>query len=78
MNYCLDSSCLYANHRQDIYIDKDVFVEKYYLSIVEARYKISNAMCRVLCAINEFKGEIVSREFLLASGWVWAIKVTIM
>jgi DNA-binding winged helix-turn-helix (wHTH) protein len=69
MNSCPDGSDLYANHRQAIYIDKDVFVEKYYLSIAGARYKISNPMCKVLCAINEYKGKVVSREFLLASGW---------
>jgi DNA-binding winged helix-turn-helix (wHTH) protein len=69
MNSCPDSSDLYANNRQVIYIDEDVFVGKYYLSIAGVRYKISNAMCRVLCAINEYKGEVVSRKFLLAIGW---------
>jgi DNA-binding winged helix-turn-helix (wHTH) protein len=69
MNSCPDSSDLYANHPQVIYIDKGVFVGKYYLSIAGARYKISKAMCRVLCAINEYKGEVVSRDFLLVSGW---------
>jgi DNA-binding winged helix-turn-helix (wHTH) protein len=68
MNSCLDSSNLYENHRQAIYIDKDVFLEKYYLPIERVRYKISNPMCKVLCAINEYKEEVVSREFLLASG----------
>lgn len=69
MNCYPDSFDLYVNHRQAIYIDKDVYLEKYYLSIAGARYKISNPMCKVLCAINEYKGEVVSREFLLASGW---------
>jgi hypothetical protein len=68
-NSCPDGCNLYATYRHAIYIDKDVFVERYYLSIAGVRYKISNAICRVICALNEYKGEVLSRDFLLAIGW---------
>jgi DNA-binding winged helix-turn-helix (wHTH) protein len=52
-----------------IYIDADVFIERYLLSIKGMRYRISNPMFRVLCAFYEQKGRVVSRKFLLAYAW---------
>jgi DNA-binding winged helix-turn-helix (wHTH) protein len=52
-----------------IYFDNNVFVTRYVLSVAENTHRISNPMFRVLCAFHEYKGEVVSREFLLAYGW---------
>jgi DNA-binding response OmpR family regulator len=52
-----------------IYFDTNVFVTRYVLSVAETTHRISNPMFRVLCALNEYVGEVVSREFLLAYGW---------
>ena len=52
-----------------IYLDTNVFINRYVLSVAETTYRISNPMFRVLCAFHEHEGKVVSRKFLLAYGW---------
>ena len=52
-----------------IYLDTNVFISRYALSVAETTYRISNPMFRVLCAFHEHEGKVVSRKFLLAYGW---------
>lgn len=52
-----------------IYLDTNVFIKRYVLSIAQTTFRISNPMFRVLCAFHEYKGEVISRKFLLAYGW---------
>lgn len=54
---------------QAIYLDTNVFIKRYVLSVAKTPYRISNPMFRILCAFHQFEGKVVSRKFLLAYGW---------
>jgi DNA-binding response OmpR family regulator len=75
-NYQISASALFSAQcatcpkRFDAsYLDTNVFIKRYVLSVVETTYRISNPMFRVLCAFHEHEGKVVSKKFLLAYGW---------
>jgi hypothetical protein len=68
-NCCSAYCILCPKQLHPIYIDTDVFIERYVISIRGSKYRISNPTFRILCAFNEHKGETLSRAFLLAYGW---------
>jgi len=69
INVCEMQCVMCPKQREAIYLDTGVFIKRYLLSITGVKHRISNPMFRVLCAFNENKGRVVSREFLLAYAW---------
>jgi DNA-binding winged helix-turn-helix (wHTH) protein len=76
MHVCHLQCVVCPKQLRPIYLDTDVFIERYLLSSAGTRHRISNPMFRVLCAFYEHKAEVVSRKFLLAYGWGVHNKVT--
>jgi DNA-binding winged helix-turn-helix (wHTH) protein len=68
-NFCSTYCILCSKQVHPIYIDTDVFIERYAITIRGSKYRISNPTFRILCAFNEHKGKTLSRAFLLVYGW---------
>jgi DNA-binding winged helix-turn-helix (wHTH) protein len=66
---CTNHSVVCPKARVTIHIGVGVYTEPNRLVINEQQFRISNPMFRILCTLNENKGTILSRDFLLAYGW---------
>ncbi len=66
---CTDHCVVCPKARVTIHIGVDVYIEPNRLVINEQQFRISNPMFRILCTLNENKGTILNRDFLLAYGW---------
>ena len=75
---CLcNAQCVFCpKQHKAIYIDENVYIERYAMYIEGIRYRVSPPMFRVLCAFDTYQGKVLSRAFLLAYGWGLENKVS--